>query len=105
MKTFFGSVLVGVVLTIVVMTSVHADQSVEKEAQQAAESWLSFIDSGEYQKAGMKQRRFSSKKYHCNNGRALWSPSEFHSASSNREDSRRLHTPRHCQEFRMEGMW
>jgi len=48
MKTFFGSVLVGVVLTIVVMTSVHADQSVEKEAQKAAESWLSFIDSGEY---------------------------------------------------------
>ena len=48
MKTFLGSVLAGIVLTIVVMTSVHADQSAEKAAQKAAESWLFLIDSGEY---------------------------------------------------------
>jgi sortase (surface protein transpeptidase) len=48
MKTFLGSVLAGVVLTIVVMTSVHADQSAEKEAQKAAESWLLLVDSGKY---------------------------------------------------------
>ena len=48
MKTSLGSVLAGVVLTIVVMTSVHADQSAEKAAQKAAESWLSLVDSGEY---------------------------------------------------------
>lgn len=48
MKTFLTSALAGVVLTIVVMTSVHADQSAEKAAQKAAESWLSLVDSGEY---------------------------------------------------------
>jgi len=48
MKTSLGSVLVGLVLTIVVVAIVHADQSTEKAAQKAAESWLSIIDSGEY---------------------------------------------------------
>ena len=48
MKTFLTLALAGVVLTIVVMTSVHADQSAEKAAQKAAESWLSLVDSGEY---------------------------------------------------------
>jgi len=48
MKASLGLVLAGVVLTIVVMTSVYADQSAEKAAQKAAESWLSLIDSGEY---------------------------------------------------------
>ncbi len=48
MKHSLGLVLAPVVLTIVVMTSVYADQSAEKAAQKAAESWLSLVDSGEY---------------------------------------------------------
>ena len=48
MKTFLGSVIAGIVLTIVVVAIVHADQSTEKAAQKVAESWLSLIDSGEY---------------------------------------------------------
>ena len=48
MKTFLGSVFVGVVLTIVVVGIVHADQSLEKGAQKAAEFWLSLVDSSEY---------------------------------------------------------
>ena len=48
MKTSLGSVLAGIVLTILTVAIVHADQSAEKEAQKAAESWLSLIDSGEY---------------------------------------------------------
>ena len=51
MKTSFGSVLAGVVLTIVVVATVHADQRTEKAAQKATESWLSFVDSGEYSKS------------------------------------------------------
>jgi hypothetical protein len=48
MKTFLGSVIAGIVLTIVVITTVHADQSAEKEAQRAAEFWLLLVDSGRY---------------------------------------------------------
>ncbi len=48
MKTFLTSALAGVVLTIVAVATVHADQSAEKAAQKAAESWLSLVDSGEY---------------------------------------------------------
>ncbi|MBW2737656.1 MAG: hypothetical protein JRE64_02165 [Deltaproteobacteria bacterium] len=65
MKTFLGSVLVGLVLTIVVMTSVHADQSVEKAAQKTAEAWLSLIDSGEYLESWNEAAQIF-KQFDCN---------------------------------------
>ena len=62
MKTSLGSVLAGVVLTIVAVATVHADQSAEKAAQKAAESWLSLVDSGEYSESWNKAAQIFKQK-------------------------------------------
>ena len=48
LKPSLGSLLACIVLTILVVANVHADQGAKKAAQKAAESWLSLVDSGEY---------------------------------------------------------
>lgn len=62
MKSSFGSVLAGIVLTILVVANVHADQSAKKAAQKAAASWLSLIDSGEYSESWNKAAQIFKQK-------------------------------------------